>query len=474
MSDQLWELVRQMSPTEKSSFKKQIRSKEDKENLLYIRMFNFLNASIKYDERSFNKEFGHGNSVSRMKNYLYELILKVLIELGSNSDNILRSKTYMNSSWVLFQKGLYNQSRKQVERAIDLAIANSDLYTESEALSLKRLIYFAELNIEGVKDTIAEEGRLRELIVEVQDFELLYYSFASFSFKKGNIINDSERKLLDELLKHPRLQSEVNCRSVIARSYFYRIYTLYYAMTGEYHLMYKSALNRYTLLTEANNAQFGTQNMINTINNLIEACLIINKTKEAMNYSNEILKLKTSSIYFEARKIIRYTILRIQILIETKTIDKELEKNIGLCLDKYYRFIRPDEKLELLFLIIAKHFNERNLKEVKKWVRDYYQLPKSKTRIDLQLYIMIINIYLNYLTKDYDHMNYLIRNTERFERNEGLLDQYELNLLEILKLEISKSRINKPKDEALIELKKNLSFLPRKRNEVSMARYIDF
>ena len=85
-----------------------------------------------------------------------------------------------------------------------------------------------------------------------------------------------------------------------------------------------------------------------------------------------------------------------------------------------------------------------------------------------------INIYLNYLTKDYDHMNYLIRNTERFERNEGLLDVYELKLLEILKSEIKKSRLNHPKEDSLNELKDNLSILPQKRNEVSMAKYIDF
>jgi hypothetical protein len=474
MSDQLWELIHQMSPSEKSSFKKQIRTGEGKEDLLYIRMFNFLNNSTEYDDRSFSREFGHGNSVSRMKNYLYELMLKVLIELGSNSDNILRSKNYLNASWVLFQKGLYGQSRKQVEKAIDMAVTNSDLYTESEALSLKRLINLAELNIQGVRETIEEEGRLRELIVEVQDFELLYYSFASFSFKKGNVVNEAERILLNELLKHPRLTSETNCRSLVARSYFHRIFTLYYAMTGDYHSMYQSAINRYNLLNEANNAQFDTQNMINTLNNLVEACLIINRTEEALTYCKEIQSIKTSSMYFEARKMIRYTILQIQILIQTNSMDKDLDKNIDLCLDKYHRFIRPDEKLELLFLIITMHFNKRGLKEVKKWIKVYYQLSKSKTRIDLQLYIMIINIYLNYLTKDYDHMNYLIRNTERFERNEGLLDVYELKLLEILKSEIKKSRLNHPKEDSLNELKDNLSILPQKRNEVSMAKYIDF
>jgi hypothetical protein len=355
-----------------------------------------------------------------------------------------------------------------------MAIINSDLYTESEALSLKRLIFLAELNILGVRETIAEEGRLRELIVEVQDFELLYYSFASFSFKKGNVINEKERLLLDELLKHPRLNSESNCRSVVARSYYHRIFTLYHAMTGDYHSMYKSAINRYTLLTESNNVKFDTQNMINALNNLIEACMIINRTEEAMKYCHEMQGLKTSSMYFEARKIIRYTILQIQLLIRTNSLTSELDKNIDLCLGKYNRFMRPDEKLELLFLIITIHFNQRRFKDVKKWVRNYYQLPKSKTRIDLQLYIMIINIYLNYLTKDYDHMNYLIKNTERFERSEGLLDQYELKLLEILKLEIKKSRLNNSNVDSLKELKKNLSILPQKRNEVSMAKYIDF
>jgi len=186
------------------------------------------------------------------------------------------------------------------------------------------------------------------------------------------------------------------------------------------------------------------------------------------------MELKTSSMYFEARKIIRYTILQIQILIRLGTQTVEIEKNIELCFGKYQRFLRADEKLELLFLVIAMYFNHRSMKVVKRWLREYYLLPKSKTRIDLQLYIMIINIYMNYFSRDYDHMNYLIRNTERFERNEGILDQYELRLLELLKNEVNRSRALESDQTSLEELKRSLAVLPSERNEMSMAKYIDF
>ncbi len=478
MSDQLWELIHQMSPSEKSFFKKNIQSKHSKEDLLYLKMFNSLNAMPKFSDKEFAVQFGKGNQVSRMKTYLYELLLNSLIELGNHSDSILRSKTSLNSSWILFQKGLYNQSRKMVDKAKEQAVVNTDLYTEAEALSLKRLIYLAALDIGGVRETIQEEGRIRELILEIQEFELLYYSFASFSFNKGNIINAQERNILDTLVNDPKLRSVENCRSDVSRSYYHRIYTLYFGMIGEYEEMYNSALSRYHLLQNASNAQLDTQNFINSLNNLIEACLVTGRLQDAIDYNIELIELRTASTYFEARKNIRHTILSLQILIKTVNQENDaeslLKKEFELCFFKYLRFVRVDEKLEMLYLIITYYFNRRSFKECKHWIKQYYLLPKTKTRVDLQLFIMIINIYMNFLSSDTDHLNYLIRNMERFERNEKILDSYERKLLDLIKLEINQVRNSVSDKASLFNLKDKLSVIQHQRNEMSMAKYIRF
>jgi|GEM_PF-4174772 len=478
MADQLWELIHQMIPSEKSFFKKSVQTKYSKADLLYLKIFNALNAMPDFSDREFASLFGKGNQVSRMKTYLYELLLDSLIDLGSNSDAILRSKKSLNGSWVLFQKGLYGQSRKMVDKAIEQAVSNMDLYTEAEALSLKRLLNLAVLDIEGVRDTIREEGRIRELILEIQEFELLYYSFASFSFKKGNIINKEEKVFLDSLLNDPKLSSVDNCHSDVSRSYYHRIYTLYYAMTGEYEAMYNTALSRYQLLSRARNAQLDTQNFINTLNNLIEACLVTGRLEQTIEYNIELSGLKTSSAYFDARKTIRHTILSLQILIKTssseKEFDMELRKQFEQCFFEYERFVRADEKLEMLFLIITHYFNNRSFKDCKYWIRQYYLLPKSKTRVDLQLFIMIINIYMNFLSSDIDHLNYLIRNMERFERNEKILDPYERMLLDLIKQEISHVKKVAPDTSTLSDLKNKLSEIQFQRNEMSMAKFIRF
>jgi len=478
MSEHLWELIHEMSPTEKSFFKKNVQSKQSKEDPLYLKMFNSLNAMSKYSEKQFAHQFGKGNQVSRMKTYLYELLLASLIEISNHSDNILRSKKSLNSSWILFQKGLFNQSLKMVEKAQEQAVLNADLYTEAEALSLKRLLNFTALDIQGVSEIIKEESRVRELILEIQEFELLCNSFTAFSFTKGNIINTEERNLLNTLVNDPRLQSIENCNSNISRSYFYRILTLYFGMIGEYEKMYDNALSRYNLLKETLNSLLNTQNFINSLNNLIEACLITDRLQDAIDYNIELIELRTPSTYFEARKHIRYTILNLQIMIKSNNKEMEaesiLKKDLVLCFHKYDRFVRTDEKLEILFLIITYYFNRRLFKDCKLFLKQYYVLPRTKTRVDLQLFIMIINIYMNFLSSDLDHLNYLIRNIERFERNEKILDTYERKLLDLIKLEIVQVRNSVSDKSNLFTLKDKLSVIQYQRNEMSMAKYIQF
>lgn len=474
MSKQIWELVQCMSFAERSSFKRHVGSLQKKEDVIYAQMFESIHRMKTYREKDFVNIFGKGNTVSRMKNYLYVSLLSSLKEVITRSDATIKCKNQMNIAFMLYQKGLLGQSKKMVEKVILIAKKNKDLYSEAEAFSLQRLILMNELDLSGVKESISQEKVIREKIEQQQTYEFLYVEFVTYVFKKGSIINAEDRLKLETFIKDENLIDIDKCLTRVAKSYFYRIYTLYYGMIGNYDLMHETARKRFELYNEKEMGALEIQNVINSINNYIESCLIKEEFQMASFLCEYLRKLNAPTLFYEARKMIRSTILQLQLNLSPNFVGErhDLSIDIETCLQQFDRFLRSDERLELLFLLITLEFNNKNYKLSRSWIREYYKLNKSKIRIDLQLYIMIINIYINYINKDLEYAVYLIQSLERFEKNEGLLDNYEEKLLAFLKKELA--NLKKPNEVDLILITKELIELKSKRNEMSLAKYIDF
>ncbi|MCA6364911.1 MAG: hypothetical protein IM638_17905 [Bacteroidetes bacterium] len=123
-SDELYELVQSLSKNEKQYFKKYARIHINSRDNNYVVLFDALCKLKVYDEKKLRIQLEHTefvNNLSRVKNYLYELITKSLKSYHSESSNPALVLDLIQRAEILLTKNLVEHSGKLIRRARKIA-----------------------------------------------------------------------------------------------------------------------------------------------------------------------------------------------------------------------------------------------------------------------------------------------------------------------------------------------------------------
>ena len=131
--DFLFVLIKSLSKSEKRQFKIFASRLETSSNTKFIELFNILDKSEVYDEKMILKNgLIKKVQLSNLKSYLYKQIL-VSIRLNIPSQNIrYQLREQIDFAVILYNKGLYKQSLKILDKTKALAIENDEKYMAFE------------------------------------------------------------------------------------------------------------------------------------------------------------------------------------------------------------------------------------------------------------------------------------------------------------------------------------------------------
>lgn len=473
-NDHLWELIKKISPTEKAYFKKQSNVHSNNSEFIYLKLFDELNAIQKYDANKIALVYDSYHQSSRLKNYLYELILSSLDSYASSNDTKLQSKKMLSYAKILYSKGLIYKSNQVAEKCLELASNNFDYYLQLEVTSFQKTLKITELISEEVSNLIEKEKEIFEKINEINQYELLLSKISTFSFKKGHLISIKEKKIIVSYFNNRLLRDKIKFKSIVAKSLYHRILTLCYLMNNDTLNAYKNALLRFESIKDTTYIISDLQNYINTLNNLIWLCIETKRFKEAEEFKTILFGIKTNTPFFEARVKARYIVSDLRLILVSKSnFDYKQVNAIALdCLQYQDNLIRMDEKLEILFFIITLCFNNKKYKETKLWLGIYFKQPKTDIRLDLQCFLLLINIYTHYITKDFEHARYLMKNTSITLTEKGMMNSQEKIIYDFIQNDLSEKRNKKELDEGIISIRNKLALLNDDPNNISLAKYI--
>jgi hypothetical protein len=200
--DFLFVLIKSLSKSEKRQFKIFASRLETSSNTKFIELFNILDKSEVYDEKMILKNgLIKKVQLSNLKSYLYKQIL-VSIRLNIPSQNIrYQLREQIDFAVILYNKGLYKQSLKILDKTKALAIENDEKYMAFEVVEFEKLI-------ESQYITRSIQGRADELVVQAK--ELNYRNTISSKLsnlslqlygrmlKTGYVKSDAEYKYIDD------------------------------------------------------------------------------------------------------------------------------------------------------------------------------------------------------------------------------------------------------------------------------------
>ena len=214
-SDELFELIKSMTQTEKRYFKVFASRHVLGEQNNYEKLFDATEKQKVYDEARLKKQFEKASFINRFavaKNYLYHLVLKSLD--AYNADNTIDRKIRKQFSYaeILFEKGLYKQCGKIIASAKEMAGEYEShvrifdiLNLEIDLMVVQSYEGKAKEDMENIfKETFTAIDRFKN----EREYKLLTSRIFVRARKQGFARDRSEVNAYDKILKHPLFRSD--------------------------------------------------------------------------------------------------------------------------------------------------------------------------------------------------------------------------------------------------------------------------
>lgn len=139
--ESLFVLIKSLSKSEKRQFKLYVGRFDGNADSKYLALFNFLDKSPAYDEQTIlKKKIVTKQQLSNLKANLYKQILKSL-RLNPAQNNIrIAIREQLDYATILYNKGLYTQSLKLLDKAKVLALEHEEKNIAYEIVELEKII----------------------------------------------------------------------------------------------------------------------------------------------------------------------------------------------------------------------------------------------------------------------------------------------------------------------------------------------
>ena len=139
--ENLFILVKSLSKSEKRQFKLYAGRVESNQNAKFLHLFNLLDRAKEYNEKEIlKKNFVTKQQLSNLKAHLYRQILVSLRMNPSIQNARMQIREQLDFATVLYQKGLYKQSLKILEKTKSIAYRYEEKYLAFEIVELEKVI----------------------------------------------------------------------------------------------------------------------------------------------------------------------------------------------------------------------------------------------------------------------------------------------------------------------------------------------
>ena len=486
VNEALHELIKYLSKSEKRYFKVISSRHTIGEENNYILLFDYLEQQDFYDEEKLFAHFkGEAflNKFSVTKKRLYDHILTALDAFHASASIDAQIYKLIHSAEILYNKSLYEQSKRQLRSAEKLAAKHDKFNLLSEiSLHKKRLIESSgnvdQLEIEHI---FKNDLDFHEKSLTYDKFWNLKSRLFTILASKGISRTQEDlvqfKSIIDDLLSTTE-QKEL----YFDTQYLYNhIYSAYYFAIGDFEDCYQYLLQNITLfeskreiIEEQPNRYFSILTNAIFVSTRLklnqEAQLLLKKLKELpQNYNlstNEDLNIKL----FSSTNSIEISILTLKGDFKTALkLIPLIEEGLRLYDDK----ITPNRKAFLSFKIATIYFISNDMHAALHWINRILNDSMLDKQEDIVSFSQIMSLLIHFEMKNENLIPYALKSTQRFLKSRNRLYEFETTFLKFL------NKVNKTKDffkqETLFEeLYGELALLKEDHLQGLALEYFDF
>jgi len=425
-TDELFQLIKSLSKGDKRNFKLFVKRQAGTDDLKMVQLFDALDKMEEYDEELLlrKNEDLKKQQLSNMKSHLYKQILTSL-RLVKDVDNIdITLHEQMDYARILYNKGLYLQSLKILEKIKEQAKIYNQL-----TFHLQVLIF--EKKIEALHITRSMEDRAERLAQEVKEVNEhlsmlgkvsnLSLQLYSWYIKMGHARDEKDVSAVQLFFDSNLPRCTVSNMGFYEKMYLYQSYC-WYAFILQDLLLYYRYSQKWVDLFDAHEQMKIVEpgQYIKGLHNLLNAHFVLNnydKYNEALENFEQFSTTYNSNmntnaliqtfVYLYSAKIDKH------FLEGTFTEGLELVPIINDKLKEYELHLDRHRVLVFDYKIACLYFgsgdNEHAIDYLNKIIN-----WKVDLRTDLQCYARLLHLIAHYELGNYDIIEYLIKSVYRF------------------------------------------------------------
>ena len=481
-TDPLFQLVKSLEKSEKRNFKLFVK-KGSGEDLKIVQLFDALDKMENYDEALLLKRTPSlaKQQLSNMKAYLYKKILTSLRQLKDKDNLLLQLSEYMEHAHILYNKGLYLQSLKILDKMKELAISSN------QTTYLMQAIFF-EKKIESLHITRSIQGKAEELrktsnqLIEkldlITNLSNLSLNLYSLYITNGHARNREDANAVKKYFQSQLPENASEIKGFYEQLYLYQSYCWYSFILQDFLMYYRYSQKWVDLFeTEPQMIVLESGNYIKGMHNLLSAHFdlqnyprFIETLKKFEEFAaSDIVKLSDNNriqtfVYLSISKINKHFMEGSfkEGLALVPSLEKELHE-FEIYLDRH-RVLVFYYKIASLYFGSGDYSTSIDyLQKIINW--------KVDLRTDLQCYSRLLHLIAHYELGNFELIEYLAKSVYRFMARMQNLSAVEEHIFEFLRKAL-RTRPNDIRNE-FIQLLNQLKQYERNQMETRAFNYLD-
>lgn len=486
VNEALYDLIQSMSKSEKRYFKLMSSRHTIGDENNYVRLFDFLDRQTEYDEEEVEIHFkGEAflNRFSITKKRLYDHILSALDSFHASGSVEAQLYKMLHSADILFEKSLYDQSRRVLRSAEKLAAK-----FEKQAIFLliaskqRRLLETSGyLEVDTVQ--IAElDQKERTTLYNIELYNRIWTVksrlFSQLS-RKGIARSTEEKQAYTEICEEIMAGVQLGTGSTECNYLFHHTMSAYhYAIGDTRNSLFHLHKNLDLFETEVGQQMIEPNKQVSAYTNAIYVSDKLGLQKDSLLYLGKLKKMAASIEYNEDLSIklfssissIEFSLcLRRGDFDSARKIASDVEQRLAEFGDK----IVPARRAFLEFKLAVAFLGTGEYSFALKWVNQILNSPELDKTEDIIGFTQLLDLLIHIEMKHDDLLPYALKSAQRFFKTRNRLHGFEKLFLQFVG-KLIKCQDRFEESELWEELCTNLTAVNSDEYESVAQEYFDF
>lgn len=479
-TNDLYQLVQSLSPSEKGYFKKYCLRNGEAGSRNYIRLFDTVASLKEYDEKNLKKKLEGSTIVKNLsseKNYLYHLILESLITSGSGQNISTEMEHEILKAKILAEKAFYQNAQKFIERIISYCRKADNFNLWLDALELEIFIWpYLHTGFRRHFETVfGEKQEVLDLIRLTEKARYFHWQVMEFYNVIGMGRNKEQLDKYEEVHKknllflsenEDRLPLSAKMLCINSEVFYYNVSGDLPASCGALRKLISLLESRSEILSEKMSLY------ISTINNYILVLLYLAKHDEALIEIDKLDTLKVSTPKSRnALFVCRYN-TRYELYAKQAKFDQAYHLSLKLKqeLEEQKNKIALNFTIHIHYFSFRACFNVGRFKEALYWINRILNSSRETVRQEVLSMARLSVIVLHYELGNTDIIENLVGSASRFMEKNNSLNEFERVILDFFRRGLEGNDLK----GSFFRLKEKITSLEQHMMDQRVFAYFDF